>query len=88
MGRPWGTQAALGLEGELGRHFREFRVQHVYCEGNKVADALARIGRDTGQDLMYFDNPPLDVAALVTYDAMGISSPRFVREHTTDIVGD
>ncbi|PKI73520.1 hypothetical protein CRG98_006101 [Punica granatum] len=72
---------------ELRRHFREFQVQHVYREGNKVADALARIGQDTGQDLMYFDIPPSDVAALVTYDAMGMSSPRFVQDHTTDMVG-
>ncbi|PKI66812.1 hypothetical protein CRG98_012818 [Punica granatum] len=82
-----GTTNSLVAELELGRHFREFRVQHVYREGNKVADALARIGRDTGQDLMYFDNPPSDMAALVTYDTMGISSPRFVRDHTTDMVG-
>ncbi|PKI37751.1 hypothetical protein CRG98_041868 [Punica granatum] len=73
---------------ELGRHFRKFRVQHDYREGNKVADALARIGWDIGQDLMYFDNPPSDVAALVTYNAMGIFSPRFVRDHTTNMVGD
>ncbi|PKI57332.1 hypothetical protein CRG98_022277 [Punica granatum] len=73
---------------ELRRHFREVRVQHVYREGNKVTDALAWIGRDTGQDLMYFDIAPSDVAALLTYDAMGMSSPRFVRDHTTNMVGD
>ncbi|PKI37177.1 uncharacterized protein LOC116212201 [Punica granatum] len=43
---------------ELGRHFWDPRVQQVYHEVNKVADALARIGCDTSQDLMYFNNPP------------------------------
>lgn len=60
------------------REFRGVRVQHNYREGNMVADTLAKMGRDSILDVIYFETPPREVMLSTLYDAWGCHFPRTV----------
>ena len=55
----------------LGR-FQHCKVQHVFREVNRVADALAKLGCHMEENFVIMDNPPSDVVSNFVYlDAMG-----------------
>ena len=55
----------------LGR-FQHFKVQHVFREANRVADALAKLGCSMQEYFVVMDSSPSDVVANFVYsDAMG-----------------
>ncbi|KAF7838891.1 ribonuclease H [Senna tora] len=65
------------IHGFLGKDW-EVRVQHTYREGNHVADAMARAAYQSGKDLSFVTNPPVDVAAAMISDMSGSVSVRAV----------
>ena len=55
----------------LGR-FQHFKVQHVFREANRVADALAKLGCSMQEYFVVMDSSPSDIVANFVYsDAMG-----------------
>ncbi|XP_050259653.1 uncharacterized protein LOC126704666 [Quercus robur] len=55
----------------LGK-FQHFKVQHVFREVNRVADALANLGCSMQENFVVMDSSPSDVVANFVYsDAMG-----------------
>ncbi|KAL0006246.1 hypothetical protein SO802_013807 [Lithocarpus litseifolius] len=57
----------------LLRRFLQTRVVHVFREGNRCADALARMGSNMAEEFLVFDNPPSpDVLYFVNTDAAGV----------------
>ncbi|CAJ2665985.1 unnamed protein product [Trifolium pratense] len=56
------------------------RILHVYRETNRVADALASMG--CKQDAFtLFDEPPLGMDQLYSYDFSGVSTPYYFRKN-------
>ena len=51
-------------------------VNHIYREGNRVADALAKIGQSLGLGLTVFDVPPPQIFPLLEADSKGVSFAR------------
>jgi hypothetical protein len=56
----------------------DVRICHTYREANLCADALAQIGCDLGNSMMYYESCPTQIRHLVTADAAGASVPRLV----------
>ncbi|KAK9990920.1 hypothetical protein SO802_025905 [Lithocarpus litseifolius] len=57
----------------LLRRFLQTRVVHVFREGNRCANALARMGSNMDEEFLVFDNPPSpDVLYFVNTDAAGV----------------
>ncbi|CAN1768423.1 Putative ribonuclease H protein At1g65750 [Linum perenne] len=56
----------------------EPRHQHVYREGNKVADFLASRGHDLPFGSHTFPLSDFNLVYLLRYDCLGISEPRHV----------
>ena len=55
----------------LGR-FQQCKVQHVFREVNRVADALAKLGCHMQENFVIMDSSPSDVVSNFVYsDAMG-----------------
>ena len=55
----------------LGRS-QHCKVQHVFREVNRVADALAKLGCHMQENFVIMDSPPSDVMSNFVYlDAMG-----------------
>ena len=53
--------------------FLQTRVVHVFREGNRCADALARMGSNMVEEFLVFDNPPSpDVLYFVNMDVVGV----------------
>ena len=57
----------------LGR-FLQTWVVHVFREGNRCADALAKLGSNMAEEFLVFNNPPSpDVLYFVNIDVVGVS---------------
>ncbi|KAK9996491.1 hypothetical protein SO802_021177 [Lithocarpus litseifolius] len=57
----------------LLRRFLQTRVVHVFREGNRCADALARMGSNLAEEFLVFDSPPSpDILYFVNTDVAGI----------------
>ena len=53
--------------------FLQTRVVHVFREGNRCADALARMGSNMAEEFLVFDIPPsLDFLYFVNMDVVGV----------------
>ena len=67
--------------------FLQTRVVHVFREGNRCADALARMGSNMAEEFLVFDNPPSpDVLYFVNTDAAGVVYNRTSNFVLTDMV--
>ncbi|MCI62004.1 ribonuclease H, partial [Trifolium medium] len=57
---------------------KEWNIEfmHEYCEANKCADALAKIGCSLEQNVTFFKECPNGVKAILLADELGIVSPR------------
>ena len=67
--------------------FLQTQVVHVFREGNRCADALARLGSSMAEEFLVFDNPPSpDVLYFVNTDAAGVLYNRTSYSVLTDIV--
>jgi ribonuclease HI len=53
----------------------EVRITHVFREANRCADVLANIGSEGQHGIVFFDNPPYQVAQVFYDDCMGVSTP-------------
>jgi ribonuclease HI len=56
----------------------EVRICHTYREANMCADALAHIGCELGNTLMFYESCPTQIRYLVAADAVGMSTPILV----------
>ncbi|KAK7828284.1 hypothetical protein CFP56_030433 [Quercus suber] len=54
------------------------KVKHVFQEGNKCSDALARKGCNSQEEFVFFDVPPSNVSTLVYAYEIGESFCRQV----------
>jgi hypothetical protein len=54
------------------------RICHTYREANLCADALAHIGCDLGNSMMYYESCPTQISHLMTVDAIGTGPPKLV----------
>ena len=67
--------------------FLQTRVVHMFREGNRCVDALARLGSCMAKEFLVFDNPPSpDVLYFVNTDAAGVLYNRTSNSVLTDIV--
>ena len=67
--------------------FLQTRVVHVFREGNRCVDALARLGSCMAKEFLVFDNPPSPaVLYFVNTDAAGVLYNRTSNFVLTDIV--
>ena len=67
--------------------FLQIRVVHVLREGNRCANALARMGSNMAEEFLVFDNPPSpDVLYFVNIDAVGVVYNRTFNYVLMDIV--
>ena len=72
----------------LLRRFPRVQVKHVYREGNRCADALARWGCLMDDAFVVFSSPPsTDVLFLVNSDLAGMYVNRTVNTGLTSSVG-
>lgn len=55
------------------------KLEHIFREGNKVADTLANLGVGLSPTVTFFEQPPPYVIDIVFDDCMGISFPVFVK---------
>ncbi|KAK0589288.1 hypothetical protein LWI29_012137 [Acer saccharum] len=46
-------------------------VQHVYREGNFLADGLAHMGHKMDMGIWFFDNPPAEIRSIFVADCRG-----------------
>ena len=53
-------------------------IRHVYREGNRVADCLAKMGHSLELGVTYFADPPSQVSGLLENDAKGLALARNV----------
>ena len=53
-------------------------VLHVYHEANQCADALAKLGAQTGSNFVVFCNPPPMVGSLLAFDKANMFCNRLV----------
>ncbi|CAN1244093.1 Putative ribonuclease H protein At1g65750 [Linum perenne] len=63
---------------ELRRHDWEFKIQHIYREGNCLADLLANIGHLFSLGLHLIDSSTPAVAHWLSYVRLKSSQPRLV----------
>ena len=47
----------------------QVRMKHCYHEANKYANALVRMGVNSEQEFLLFDNPLADLSMLLFYDS-------------------
>ena len=67
--------------------FLQTRVVHVFREGKRCVDALARMGSNMAEEFLVFDIPPsLDVLYFVNMDAVGVLYNRTSNSILTDRV--
>ena len=52
------------------------RVKHVFREGNRLADSLARLGHDFGYGIHFYDDPPPAIASVFAADVRGLVCAR------------
>ncbi|KAK1584321.1 hypothetical protein Q3G72_031946 [Acer saccharum] len=59
------------------------RVQHVYREGNRLADGLAHMGHSMKNEFLFFEDPPPEVADVYFDDCRGLA---VVRQSSAPVV--
>ena len=47
----------------------QVRMKHCYHEANKYANALVRMGANSEQEFLLFDNPLANLSMLLIYDS-------------------
>ena len=60
----------------LATRFNHIQFKHCYCESNKCADGLARIGATQTDDFLVYDNPPVELESSFSHDLNGLYSIR------------
>ena len=48
------------------------QIKHCFREGNRCADALARLGSNQTEDFCVFRSPPVDIVELLKADSDGL----------------
>ncbi|KAK4859108.1 hypothetical protein QYF36_026950 [Acer negundo] len=48
-------------------------LPHIYREGNKLADGLARMGHSMTNGIVFFNNPPLEIILIFVADYRGLT---------------
>ncbi|GLT40311.1 hypothetical protein SLA2020_144550 [Shorea laevis] len=56
--------------------FSEYCVQHIFREGNFVADYMAAIGQNFSHGITMFPEPPNGIDSILHRDALGTLFPR------------
>ncbi|GLT56367.1 hypothetical protein SLA2020_294110 [Shorea laevis] len=56
--------------------FSEYRVQHIFREGNFAADYMAAIGQNFSHGITMFPEPPDGIDSILHRDALGTLFPR------------
>ena len=61
------------------QEFQQFHLQHFYRETNKIADALAKLGRCQSAPFVYYVTPPFDIIEISSSDSNSIICTHFIR---------
>lgn len=48
-------------------------IKHIYREGNKLADGLARMGHSMINGIVFFGNPPCEIFPIFEVDYRGLT---------------
>ena len=48
-------------------------ITHIFREGNKLADGLARMGHSMTNGIVFFDNPPPEIFPIFEADYKGLT---------------
>ena len=52
----------------LASQIPRIHFKHYYCEANRCADRLARMGGTQGTALIFYDSPPKDLFNFIDFD--------------------
>ena len=57
---------------QLADGIPHLHIRHIYCEANKCADRLAKIGLHQSLDFVIHSSPPVDIIASLEADCQGV----------------
>jgi len=55
-------------------------LKHCYCQANRCADLIARLGAEQELEYRLFSSPPVDLAKALEDDCNGVFSNRLCTE--------